>query len=150
MKEIRPVDSEDDDTALRLQWQELENQLILLRSASDAYSEDVVEAVEAKRDEVAQDLQEEKLYPSALERLKGRRDEYVPDAKQVLRADTGRVDREVAALHKRVLGLNAQLSRAQDPAQVQHLERQLQSAEAQLKQKDTESYRRQHAVYSAG
>ena len=62
--------------------------------------------------------------------------------------DTGRVDREIERLRKRQETLEKQLRRETDAARIQELERKLSQVERELRRKDNDSYRRQHADFS--
>lgn len=62
--------------------------------------------------------------------------------------DTGRVDREIEKLKKQQQELEQRLNAETDEAKRKDLERQLAQVERELKQKDSDAYRRQHAVYT--
>lgn len=62
--------------------------------------------------------------------------------------DTGRVDREIEALKRRQQELRQRLNTESDEARRSALERQLSQVERELKQKDSDAYRRQHADFT--
>lgn len=62
--------------------------------------------------------------------------------------DTGRVDREIEKLKKRREELERQLSAETDPARAERLERQLAQVERELRQKDNDTYRKQHSAFT--
>lgn len=62
--------------------------------------------------------------------------------------DTGKVDRELERLRRQRDELARQADGQADPARAQVLERKLARVEAELAQKDNDTYRRQHAVIS--
>ena len=77
--------------------------------------------------------------------LEPARDEYVPREKRELCAvDTGKVDREIQRLKMKRQELEQRLSTEPDGARSRELERQLAQVERELKQKDNDTYRRQH------
>lgn len=76
-----------DADQLRAQRQATENQILLMKSASDAPTEELASKLEEKRDAIGQALRAAEntpaaTGPSALERLKGQRDTYVPQEAQ--------------------------------------------------------------------
>ncbi len=62
--------------------------------------------------------------------------------------NTDKVDRELERLRRRAEELAQQLDAEPDPARAQALEQKLARAEAELAQKDNDTYRRQNAVIS--
>lgn len=75
-------------------------------------------------------------------------DRYEPeDRAEVTVCDTGKVDRELENLRKRQEELSEQL-RSAAPEQAGDIRRQLDQVDRELAQKDNDSYRRQHAVFS--
>lgn len=62
--------------------------------------------------------------------------------------DTGKVDRELERLRHRREELARQVDTQADPVKAQKLEQELARVEAELVQKDNDTYRRQHAVIS--
>ncbi len=62
--------------------------------------------------------------------------------------DTGRVDREIEKLKRKQEELGQQLSTETDDARIKDLEKKLAQVEQELSQKDNDTYRRQHAVFS--
>jgi len=146
MDGIQAIGRED----LLARQQAIQNQLLMRKSASDAPAGDAVEELEKELDQVSKDLTAApKSYPSALERLKGQRDEYIPSEKDGERmiCDTDQVDEEIRDLKEQVESLEQQADKAQDPAEAERLEKELRAAEAMLQAKDNDAYRRQHADY---
>lgn len=75
-------------------------------------------------------------------------DRYEPeDRAEVTVCDTGKVDRELENLRKRQEELTQQL-RTAAPEQAEAIQRKLDQVNRELAQKDNDSYRRQHAVFS--
>ncbi len=75
-------------------------------------------------------------------------DRYEPgDQSEVTVCDTGKVDQELESLRKRQEELTQQL-RSAAPEQAEAIQRQLDQVSRELAQKDNDSYRRQHAVFS--
>lgn len=62
--------------------------------------------------------------------------------------DTGAVDRELETLRKRRADLEQQLHAETDGRKMEELEKKLAQVEGELRQKDNDTYRRQHAVFS--
>lgn len=62
--------------------------------------------------------------------------------------DTGRVDRELERLRRQREELARQAGAQTDPVKARALEQKLARVEAELAQKDNDTYRRQHAVVS--
>ena len=62
--------------------------------------------------------------------------------------NTDKVDREIEKLKKKQQELEQRLGTETDKAKIKGLERQLSQVEQELKQKDNDTYRRQHAVYT--
>ena len=62
--------------------------------------------------------------------------------------NTDKVDREIEKLKKKQQELEQRLNSETDEAKIKDLERQLAQVEQELKQKDNDTYRRQHAVYT--
>jgi len=101
----------------------------------------------------------EPLSEAAPRRITPAYDEYVPGEKKAPRpaepekaerctADTGEVDREIERLRDRRRRLEEALRTAQDPAEAEKLNRELARLEQELRQKDTDAYRRQKAEFS--
>lgn len=61
-------------------------------------------------------------------------------------ANTDQVDREIERLKKKQAELEQRLSTETDEGKKEQLERQLSQVERELRQKDNDAYRRQHAV----
>ena len=75
-------------------------------------------------------------------------DRYEPEDKaEVTVCDTGKVDRELENLRKRREELTQQLCSAA-PEQAEAIRRRLDQVNRELAQKDNDSYRRRHAVFS--
>lgn len=75
------------------------------------------------------------------------RDEYIPEKKEErCIGDTGKVDREIEQLKKKRAELEQRLSTETDEAKIQELKRQLSQVERELRQKDSDGYRRQHTA----
>ena len=65
--------------------------------------------------------------------------------------DTDKVDREVEKLKKKQSEIEQQIARAQDnPEEAEKLRKQLDQVNQELKMKDNDTYRRQHAQYTQG
>ena len=62
--------------------------------------------------------------------------------------DTSKVDREIEKLRKKQQELEQRISRETDETKAEHWKRELAQVEKELRQKDTDAYRRQHAVYT--
>ncbi len=62
--------------------------------------------------------------------------------------NTDRVDREIEALKAKQEALERQLHSETDDLKIKELEQKLARAESELRQKDNDTYRRQHAVFS--
>lgn len=63
-------------------------------------------------------------------------------------ANTDKVDRELEKLREKRAELERQLRAEADGTKSQELERKLAGIESELRQKDNDAYRRQHAVFS--
>ena len=83
-----------------------------------------------------------------------RRDEYIPERKdkdkrtERCTGDTGKVDREIEKLKRKLAELEQRLGAERDEAKRAELERQLAQVEAELRQKDNDGYRRRNTVFS--
>lgn len=64
------------------------------------------------------------------------------------RANTDKVDREIERLKKKQRELKQPLNTETDPTKAEALKKQLTQIENELRQKDNDSYRRQHTVYT--
>ena len=62
--------------------------------------------------------------------------------------NTDKVDREIEKLKKKQQELEQRLNSETDEAKIKDLEHQLAQVEQELKQKDSDTYRRQHAAYT--
>ena len=70
------------------------------------------------------------------------------DKGETWECNTDKVDREIEKLKKKQQELEQRLNTETDEAKIKALERQLSQVEQKLKQKDSDTYRRQHAVYT--
>ena len=70
------------------------------------------------------------------------------DKGETWECNTDKVDREIEKLKKKQQELEQRLNTETDEAKIKALERQLSQVEQELKQKDSDTYRRQHAVYT--
>lgn len=61
---------------------------------------------------------------------------------------TDAADREIEQLKKKKEELERRISSETDDAKIKELEKELAQAESELRQKDNDTYRRQHAVFS--
>lgn len=61
--------------------------------------------------------------------------------------NTDKVDREIKRLKEQKADIAQQMQRTQDPARQRQLGQWLEQIEAELRQKDNDAYRRQHAEY---
>ena len=62
--------------------------------------------------------------------------------------DTGKVDREIEQLKKKQQELDQLLNSETDEAKIKDLEQQLAQVERELKQKDNDTYRKQHSTFT--
>lgn len=62
--------------------------------------------------------------------------------------NTDKVDREIERFRQEKEQLEQQLRTVSDPQKAEQLQRQIEQTERELRQKDNDGYRRQHAVYS--
>ena len=70
------------------------------------------------------------------------------DKGETWECNTDKVDREIEKLKKKQQELEQRLNSETDEAKIKDLEHQLAQVEQELKQKDSDTYRRQHAVYT--
>ena len=70
------------------------------------------------------------------------------DKGETWECNTDKVDREIEKLKKQQQELEQRLGTETDEAKIKDLEHQLAQVEQELKQKDSDTYRRQHAVYT--
>ena len=70
------------------------------------------------------------------------------DKDETWECNTDKVDREIEKLKKQQQELKQRLGTETDEAKIKDLEHQLAQVEQELKQKDSDTYRRQHAVYT--
>ena len=68
------------------------------------------------------------------------------DEDEVWEGNTDKVDREIEKLKKKHQELEQRLNTETDEAKIKDLERQLAQVEGELKQKDNDTYRRQHTT----
>ncbi len=72
-----------------------------------------------------------------------------PDKKvETVSGNTDQVDREIQKLREEKEKLQQQLNRETDAQKVKELERKLANVERELQQKDNDTYRRQHTVFT--
>ena len=70
------------------------------------------------------------------------------DKDEVWECNTDKVDREIEKLKKKQQELEQRLNSETDEAKIKALERQLAQVEQELKQKDNDTYREQHAAFT--
>ena len=70
------------------------------------------------------------------------------DQDEVWEGNTDKVDREIEKLKKKQQELEQRINTETDEAKIKDLERQLFQVEQELKQKDSDTYRRQHASFT--
>ena len=70
------------------------------------------------------------------------------DKEEVWEGNTDEVDREIEKLKKKQQELEQRLNTETDEAKIKDLEHQLAQVEQELKQKDSDTYRRQNAAYT--
>lgn len=88
-------------------------------------------------------------------------DEYIPEEKpepadtskedkkaETCTGNTDKVDREIEKLKKKQAELEQQLNAETDERKIKQLESQLAQVERELRQKDNDTYRRQHTRFS--
>lgn len=78
-------------------------------------------------------------------------DEYVPEARQGVQrctGDSGEVDREIEKLKREKEELERRLSTEDDEDKIKDLKKRLAQVERELRQKDSDTYRRQHTAFS--
>ncbi len=101
-------------------------------------------AVYAPATHPAESAAPESHEPEPEKAVRRERDEYVPSGRCTVNTD--RVDAEIRRLKQKKAELERQLQSGGDPA----VEAELRKIEEELRQKDTDTYRRQHAVRSGG
>lgn len=74
--------------------------------------------------------------------------EQKEEPEELWQCDTGKVDREIEQLKKKRQELEQQLHTETGEAGIKDLNRQLAQVEQELKQKDNDTYRKQHAAYT--
>jgi len=154
----------EEQDELNVQREALQNQLLTLKSSSDAASADAVQAVEAKLQELDQASGVQGA-PTALDRLKGQTDRYEAGDKDpgiaalmeeepseeeesTATINTDAVDREIRELKEQVEELKRQSASETDPVRAEEIAREQKAVQAELQQKDNETYRKQHAEQS--
>ena len=87
--------------------------------------------------------------------LKPRRDEYIPEEKKEpgnnverCTGSTDKVDREIEKLKREKQELEQRLNTETDEARIKDLKTKLAQVERELRQKDNDTDRRQHASYT--
>jgi len=108
-------------------------------AAAEAPEEGNPEAVDGLREEAAEKAAEapEKAAPSG-------------KPAERCTCDTSEADREIKKLKEKQKELEKQLSAETDEAKVRDLERRLAQVESELRQKDNDTYRRQHSKFTEG
>ncbi len=122
-------------------------------SASISGAKEAQEAREPKEAENKDKEPEQALKPD--------RDEYIPEKKpgiqdkgklkgspEVHRVNTDKVDREIEKLKKEKEELEQRISSETDEKKINGLKKRLEQVDRELKQKDNDAYRRQHAAVS--
>lgn len=71
-----------------------------------------------------------------------------PDRAESCTCNTDKVDRELEALRRKQEALMQQRNSETDSSKIQALEKKLAQIEGELRQKDNDAYRRQHASFS--
>lgn len=71
-----------------------------------------------------------------------------PNRPEICRGSTDKVDREIEKLKKEQKELEQKLSSETDETKRRELESRLEQVERKLRQKDNDTYRRQHTVFS--
>jgi len=90
-----------------------------------------------------------KVYFDDPERAADAPEKQTPDEKAESRTcNTDKVDREIERLKKKREELERQIQSETDNSKIEELERELAQTESELRQKDNDAYRRQHAVFS--
>lgn len=147
MGEIRSI-GEEDREELRIRQQALQNQFLEMQGAAGAPADGFARGLEEEAEQAPGDEAVPRTYLSALERLKGRRDAYVPSKGSGLVTNTDRVDGEIRDLREQVKDLEKRSGEARDPAEAERLKKELEAAQARLQAKDNDVYRRQYAQYT--
>lgn len=168
---IQPEQQSDENDKLRTERDTIQNQLTILKSATDAPNTEAVKQLEDKLQKVNESLAASEAgqeKPSALDRLKGQTDTYDGEGVSALDAlsqdedaeksepetltvNTDSVDREVEGLKKEQKELSREADAAGkrgDEEAWNRLKEELKAVQAELQQKDTDAYRRQHSPVS--
>jgi len=148
MRAIQAVGQEDQEE--RVQRQALENQLIQMRSGTDAAIPEAIQAVEEKKlEELHNDTQPEKGSSEALERLRGRRDSFAPWDETLSTSEEQAEDRSIEGLKRSIESMERRFQDTRIPEEAESLSKQLENVRAQLRAKGSDAYRRQSARFSA-
>ena len=86
--------------------------------------------------------------PGLPERTEDAPDTERPEKEELCVGDTGKVDREIEALKKKLAELQQRLNGEADEVEAGDIERQIAQAERELAQKDNETYRKQHSTFT--
>ena len=108
------------------------------------YFDDRSQAADApKQPEDAPEAEEPKQAGQGAKGPEGKKDK-----EEVWEGNTDKVDREIEKLKKKQQELKQRLNTETDEAKIKDLEHQLAQVEQELKQKDSDTYRRQNAAYT--
>lgn len=147
MRAIQAIGQEDQEE--RVQRQALENQLMLMKSSTDAAVPDAIRAVEDKLEELHNDAQPEKGNGEALERLKGHRDFFTPWDETLNTDEEQAEDRSIEGLKRSIETMERRYLDTRIPEEAESLSVQLESVRAQLRAKGSDAYRRRTERYIA-
>jgi len=147
MRPIQAIGQEDQEE--RVQRQALENQLMLMKSSTDAAMPDAIHAVESKLEELHNDVQPEKGNGEALERLRGRKDRFDPWDETLNTDEEQAEDRSIEGLKRSIETMERRYQDTRIPEEAESLSEQLQSVRAKLRAKGSDAYRRRTARYTA-
>ena len=86
--------------------------------------------------------------PDLPERAEDAPDAERPEKEELCVGDTGKVDREIEKLKKKLAELQQRLNGEADEATARDIERQIAQVERELAQKDNETYRKQHSTFT--
>ncbi len=161
---LQPEQKPEDEKKLKEQRDTIQNQLTTIKGLSEAPKGGAIGALEEKLGEVNEKLAAVGTkQASALERLRGQTDTYDGGAgvkeqpgvesqegkTEQTTMNTDDVDKEIKSLEKEQKDLSTEVDAAKergDSDAWDRLMKQLKSVQAELQQKDTDSYRRQHAT----
>ncbi len=161
---LQPEQSADDTEKLEKQRDTIQNQLTTIRGLTGQQEDETTAALENKLSGVKDQLAAAGTGKTgALERLQGKTDTYDgvagaslvqesqsdSDAAEQTTTDTDDIDREIESLENEQRELSSEVDAAGkrgDEAAWQRLMDELKSVQAELQQKETESYRREHST----